>query len=67
MGMKKVVKIVKDDKGSLLINADGSQDYLEGVFAELSQPQAQAQAEEQPEGEDSDELLNQYMNKMKVE
>jgi hypothetical protein len=65
MAMKKVVKIVKDDKGSLLINEDGTQDYLEGVFAEMAAPKSGYGEKEETEG--NDDMLEEYMSKMKVE
>lgn len=64
MAMKKVVKIVKDDKGSLLINEDGSQDYLEGVFAEMAP--AVPKSSEPIEADESDDLLEDYMSNMKA-
>jgi hypothetical protein len=63
MAMKKVVKIVKDDKGSLLINDDGTQQYYEGLFAEMNAPQEE-QLEDQAEV--GDDLLEQYMTNMKA-
>lgn len=65
MAMKKVAKIVKDEKGSLFINSDGTQEYYEGVFAEMAKAPSQAPLEgEEPE---DDGLLDQYMQQMKVE
>lgn len=67
MAMKKVAKIVKDDKGSLFINDDGTQEYYEGVFAEMAAAPAKPSYQEEGEEQEDDGLLDQYMQKMKVE
>lgn len=66
MAMKKVVKIVKDDKGSLLINEDGTSQYYEGLFAEMRETPKEIEEIEKEGATDEDDLLGDYMSNMKA-